>query len=93
MSTCVSLRAYSSPTAHVSYFVTLLSVLQIEFNAYFLCSPLPKGRIDNVTERKVFGQTDNIHDIPMSLIVVYHGYGFHSKSKAHYKVLKSIYGF
>lgn len=49
--------------------------------------------INNTTERKIFGQTDNIYDIPLSLLVVYHGGSFHSKSKAHYEVFKSIDGF
>jgi len=60
---------------------------------YCLCSLLPKDRIDNVTERQIFGQIGNICDTPLSLLVVYRGRGFHSKSKAHYKVLKNTDGF
>lgn len=60
---------------------------------YCLRSLLPKERIDSVTERKIFGQTDNVYDIPLSLLVVYHGRGFHSESKARYEVLKAFMAF
>lgn len=55
-----------------------------------LCSLPPKDRIDNITERKIFGQTDDIYDISLCLLW---GCGFHSKSTARYEVLKNIYGF